>query len=115
MKKKYRYRKKSVPGLSAPGSDDAAREEEAAGESEPQEQVESAVTDVAEISERACSTPASPPGKLEVVLGMGLLGLLTGFLSGYGNMEIAPALFYSIIGLGIGLFLGNIPYLSLKG
>ncbi|MGV8124159.1 MAG: hypothetical protein AB2L14_30810 [Candidatus Xenobiia bacterium LiM19] len=115
MKKKYRYRKRSVPGISAPGSDDALKEEGAEEESEPQEQQESAVTEPAVRLEKNLPAHSATPGKLEVVLGMGLLGLVTGFLSGYGNMELAPALFYSIVGMGAGILLGNIPYLSLKG
>jgi hypothetical protein len=110
MKKKYRYRKRSVPGLSAPGADDATRDEEIGEE----DREESPAAESPEKAETAQAPQPGVPGKLEVVFGMGLLGLLTGFLSGYGNMEIMPAVFYSVVGLGIGLFLGNIPYLSLK-
>jgi len=115
MKKKYRYRKRSVPGISTPESDGALKEEESAEESEPQEQEESSVTEAAFRTEKQSPALSGTPGKLEVVIGMGLLGLVTGFLSGYGNMEITPALFYSIVGLGTGILLGYVPYLSLKG
>lgn len=110
MKKKYRYRKRSVPGLSAPGAEDVTRDEETGEE----DREESAASESPDKTETAQAPKSGVPGKLEVVFGMGLLGFLTGFLSGYGNMEIMPAILYSVVGLGIGLFLGNIPYLSLK-
>lgn len=115
MKKKYRYRKRSVPGISAPESDGVLKEEESAEESEPQAQEESSVTESVFRTEKKPPAHSGTPGKMEVVIGMGLLGLVTGLLSGYGNMEIAPALFYGTVGLGAGILLGYIPYLSLKG
>lgn len=71
-------------------------------------------TQKAIIEAKSESGQGRPLGKIEILSGFGLIGIVVGFLVGYGNLEVSNGVIYGIIGLLIGLATGYIPYLNIK-
>ncbi|MDQ7824785.1 MAG: hypothetical protein RDV48_18450 [Candidatus Eremiobacteraeota bacterium] len=110
MKKKVRAYKKSP---SSPEKTGEAPLSSLRAFSEPKESVPG------ENPEKAPPAPPSSPGtpalsgKKEMVMGFGILGVVVGFLAGYGNLDMAMGLMGGMAGLVAGAFCGWLPYMPL--
>lgn len=64
--------------------------------------------------DKPASSQGKTLGKVEILSGFALIGLVVGFLVGYGNLNPVMGVLYGIFGLLIGALIGYFPYLDIK-
>jgi hypothetical protein len=104
MKKKLRIRKRPSSEEQVKGSEETVPDD-SSPEKEERAEEEKPVP---------AGGSASPTGKLEVIGGFGIMGLVVGFLAGYGNMNLPLGVMYGLVGFAAGAGLGYLPYMSFK-
>jgi hypothetical protein len=105
MKKRPRYRRRPI----------GEEESRAARPVEPPAQEKPAPPEPACAEKSGDAKPeGAPSGKMETVLGFGLLGATVGFLWGYGEMNLFNGIANGIVGFLAGIVTGYLPFLSVK-